>query len=248
MPLKVPSCLCCPPGTTVEGTVTSAGGTRTVGCTGALRTASPTSPSKSLSWGGWPFHSPLPTPCPVVEYCRSASSWIFADPLPGPWRADHSPPPNSSSHGPREWERREFGSEALGTVSAFPFRCGSPASFNSPNSLGIGWGKAQHSPGSSTFSPLLPCFSAPCVIKMWLAWDDFRSGLWPPQVTRKAIWSTCWTESPTRVPPVSSQGTSSSSLAVVSSPPPKGKWERGWIERRERSGLKPKDGTAPCSA
>lgn len=248
MPLKVPSCLCCPPGTTVEGTVTSAGGTRTVGCTGALRMASPTSPSKSLSWGGWPFHSPLPTPCPVVDTVGVPAAGSLLTPFLALGGQITAHPPNSSSHGPREWERREFGSEALSTVSAFPFRCGSPASFNSPDSLGIGWGKAQHSPGSSTFSPLLPCFSAPCVIKMWLAWDDFRSGLWPPQATRKAIWSTCWTGSPTRVPPVSSQGTSSSSLAVVSSPTPKGKWERGWIERRERSGLKPKDSTAPCSA
>uniref|UniRef100_A0ABI7Z0H1 Uncharacterized protein n=1 Tax=Felis catus TaxID=9685 RepID=A0ABI7Z0H1_FELCA len=50
LPLKrraliwLPSSALTSTGTTVEGTVTSAGGTRTVGCMGALRTASPTSP------------------------------------------------------------------------------------------------------------------------------------------------------------------------------------------------------------
>lgn len=110
--------------------------------------------------------------------------------------------------------------------------------------MGLGCGNDQHSPSSSTFSPLLPCFSVPCVIKMWLAWDGFRSRLWPPLATRKAIWSTCWMGSPTRVPPASSQGTCSSSLAVVSSPP-KGKQEEGGQKGGGESGQRPKNGHSP---
>lgn len=68
----------------------------------------------------------------------------------------------------------------------------------------------------------------------WKAED--RSRLWPPLATHKAIWSTCWMGSPIRVPPASSQGTCSSSLAVVS--PPKGKREEGGQEggREARAG------------
>lgn len=48
--------------------MTSAGGTRTVGYTGALRTVSPTSPSKSLTpgWDG-PSVGPFPRPHPLVK-------------------------------------------------------------------------------------------------------------------------------------------------------------------------------------
>lgn len=58
-----------PTGTTVEGTVTSAGGTRNVGCTEALRTASPTSPSECLA-RGWDGSStgPFLHPHPSAEY------------------------------------------------------------------------------------------------------------------------------------------------------------------------------------
>lgn len=43
--------------------MTSAGDTRTAGCMGALRMASPTLPSKSLTQDvGWPFHGPFPSP------------------------------------------------------------------------------------------------------------------------------------------------------------------------------------------
>lgn len=96
-------------------------------------------------------------------------------------------------------------------------------------------------------SPLLPCSSVPCVIKMWLVWDGFRSGLWPPPATLKAIWSTCWMGSPTRVPPASSQGTCSSFLAVVS--PPKREEGGGGTGRRERDqGRGPRTPTVPCNA
>lgn len=90
--LKVPACLCHPPGTTVEGTVTSAGGTRTVGCTGALRTASPTSPSKALTRGGWLLCEPFATPHPSAESCRTTSSWICAGALPAPSLEGRSQP------------------------------------------------------------------------------------------------------------------------------------------------------------
>lgn len=87
LPLKAPACLCHPTGTTAEGTATSVGGTRTVGCTGALRTTFPTSPSKSLTQG---WDGPVLHPHPSVTCFRAISSWIFADALPGPSRADHS--------------------------------------------------------------------------------------------------------------------------------------------------------------
>lgn len=110
---------------------------------------------------------------------------------------------------------------------------------NHPASWAYGGDRASMAAlSSSTFSPLLCCSSVLCVIKMWLAWDGFRSGLWPPLATHKAIWSTCWMGSPTRVPPASSQETCSSSLAVVSSPKRR---ERN-RSKGERPGQGPKDG------
>lgn len=118
-----------------------------------------------------------------------------------------------------------------------------PAHHLSPWAWAARGREEEHGPSFSAFSPLLPPSSVPCVIKMWLVWDGFRSGLWPPRATHKAIWSTCWTGSPMRVPPASSQGICSSSLAVVS--PPKGKGKCRDEREEERPGQGPEDSRSP---
>lgn len=90
---------------------------------------------------------------------------------------------------------------------------GKPTLLGLTHPLGLGW--VQRS--AVTLPP------APCVTRTWLAWDDSRSAPWPPQATRKAIWSTCWMGSSTRVPLACSQGTCSSFQAAVSFPK-RGKW------------------------
>lgn len=56
--------------------MTSAGGTGTVECMGALRMVSPTSPSKSLTqtWMG--------ITCYLPSVLQGVGSWIFGDTLP----------------------------------------------------------------------------------------------------------------------------------------------------------------------
>lgn len=61
--------------------MTSAGDTRTAGCTGALRMASPTLPSKSLTQDmGWPFHGPFPSPSILqlsISGVSAVESWLM---------------------------------------------------------------------------------------------------------------------------------------------------------------------------
>lgn len=62
--------------------MTSAGDTRTAGYTGALRTASPTLPSKSLTQEvGWPFPGPFPSPS-ILQLSISGVSAVESRPMP----------------------------------------------------------------------------------------------------------------------------------------------------------------------
>lgn len=62
--------------------MTSAGDTRTAGYTGALRTASPTLPSKSLTQeGGRPFPGPFPSPS-ILQLSISGVSAVESWPMP----------------------------------------------------------------------------------------------------------------------------------------------------------------------
>lgn len=97
--------------------------------------------------------------------------WVFPDAPPGPQGADHSPRVPAFISKTGRGEGSGLKSRHWGHLPSLAWK---------PRLLQMSSGRAgqgQHGTSSSALSPLLPCSSVPSVIKTWLAWGGFRSGL-----------------------------------------------------------------------